>query len=114
MKKGTLIGILVYIVFFCVLYLVFTNETLVFEAFEVKANTTDVFTDETNERIVYSNLRCVRSGECILTLNGWLKIALYFVLIPFIVAWFFSRRVNRKVSAKKEQVNNNKDVNTVT
>jgi hypothetical protein len=106
MKRGTITGILIFIILFCLIYLIFTNETLVFEAFEVQANTTDVFTEEVKETLTYSNLICVRKGTCALTLMGWLNVTLYFILIPFIIAWIFAFRINRKALRKKQATNN--------
>ncbi len=100
MNKGKIAGIIVSAAVFGFFYLIFTNTLLIFEAFQVQSVVTDSFTEEKQTLAHYSNLHCVLQGSCMLTFKGWLKLLLYFVLIPALAGWLVKKRINRNQAKK--------------
>lgn len=102
MKKGTLIGTIIFVVIGAMWYLLLTNSHMDF--FPGKETVYDYFTktESVQERSV--SLMYVVDGRAELTVTGYLMAILVVLGVPGLPAWLVARRVNKKQAAKQEAV----------
>jgi ABC-type antimicrobial peptide transport system permease subunit len=99
MKKGTIIGTIIFLVLSAGLYMVLTNSHADFfpgTSFEHNWETGQV--DHVDGMV---SLMYVDRGDAELNAAGWILAAVVIIIVPLLIGWFVARSMNRKAELKQ-------------
>lgn len=99
MKKGTIIGTVIFLVLAAGLYLLLTNSHADF--FPGTSLEKDWETNEITEVEGMVSLMYVDRGEAELNIMGWILAAVVIIIVPLLIGWFVARMMNKKAAQKQ-------------
>ena len=99
MKKGTIIGLVIFIVLSAGLYVVLTNSHADF--FPGTKLERDWETNEVTAVDGMVSLMYVDRGDAELSIVGWLLAGIVVLGVPFLISWLVARMINRKAAQKQ-------------
>ena len=100
MKKGTIIGVVIFVVLAAGLYFLLTNSHADFfpgTRFE-RDWETNAITSSTDDMV---SLMYVDRGDAELSIMGWILAGIVILVIPMLAGWLVARTMNKKAAHKQ-------------